>query len=273
MNITVAIDISTFIWNEDDYNENKPNYFGLLEVIPVIYEQITNHKIPLLFRKELYELLYIEFPYNMARTICNDFEPLTLSFLSRTISNWSLYSNFNEDSITTVPLINKPHFSKASQIEVKSQIGHIFYNPPSSKYKFIAFKYFYNHIDNLTLTKDKENKEITTLIFSSPKEINQFFEKYKIKFKHNNKHRRESYYDHERHEQVSPFSCFHNQGVSAAQELLDNAFFFEGYYYNFDLENNVFVRFIMTSEFEYHGHDLLNEGNNIPNQVKKKFNK
>lgn len=273
MSITAAIDISTFIWNEDDYNENKPNYFSLLEVIPVVYEQIINNKIPLLFRKELFELLHIEFPYKMARTISNEFEPLTLSFLSRTISNWSLYNNFNEDSITSIPLINKPHFSNASQIEAKSQIGHLFFDNSLKDYKFIAFNYFYNHTDNLTLTRENESKVIETLQFTSPNDIIQFFDKYKTKFRHHTKHRKESYYDYERQEQVSPFSCYHNQGELAAQELLDKAFFFEGHYYNFDIVNNVFVRFIMTSAFEYHGHDLLDEGNNIPNQVKKKFNK
>ena len=273
MSITAALDISTFIWKEDDYNENKTHYFGLLEVIPVVYEQVINHKIPILFRKELYELLHIEFPYNMARTISNDFEPLTLSFLSKTSSNWSLYNFFNEDSITSVPLIIKPHFSNTTQTEARSQIGHIFINYPFLDYKFIAFNYFYNHTDNLTLTKDNESKVIETLNFSSSRDVLHFFDKYKIKFKHHTKHRREGYYDYDRQEQVSPFSCFHNQGASAAQELLDKAFFYEGHYYNFDLVNNVFVRFNMTIAFEYHGHDLLDEGNNIPNQVKKKFNK
>jgi len=273
MSITVVIDISTFIWDEDHYNKNKPNYFGLLEVIPVVYEKIINHKISILFRNELYQLLYIEFPYNMAREISNEFEPLTLSFLSKTISNWSPYNNFNGDLITTIPLINKPYFSNESQIEAKSQIGHLFFDYPLKDYKFIAFNYFYDHTDNLTLKTNNESKVVETLNFSSQLDVIHFFDKYKIKFKHHTKHRRASYYDYERQEQVSPFSCYHNQGELAAQELLDKAFFYEGHYYNYDLVNNVFVRFIMTSAFEYHGHDLLDEGNNIPNQVRKKFNK
>ena len=273
MRITAAIDISTFIWNESDFDKNKSNYFGLLELMPVVYEQIISHKVPVLFRKELFDLLHVEFPYNMARCISNDFEPLTLSFLVKTISNWTLYSTFVDDSISTVPTIAKPHFSEASLFEVRSQIWHIFINDSLSNFKFITFKYFYNHADSLVLAKGDESKVVDTLKFCSQTDVVDFFIKYKIKFKHHEKHRKESYYDHVRSEHVSPFSCFHNQGEVAAQKLLDNAFFCEGHYYNFDLVNNVFVRFIKTSGFEYHGHDLLDGPDKVPNLVRKKFNK
>jgi len=117
------------------------------------------------------------------------------------------------------------------------------------------------------------SKEIETLRFTSSEEVKHFFNKFKIKFEHNPKHRKESYFDYERNEQVSAFSCYHNQGDLAAQKLLDEAYFYENNFYNFDTVNSVYVRFILTNGLIYHGHDLLDEGNNIPNQVKKKFNK
>lgn len=267
-----AIDVSTFIWCRKDYDDNKHHYYNLLTIIPSLFKEITTLKIPLLLRWELYNLIIEEFPYKMAGEISYEFSYLTLSFLSDN-RNWYTYSDSIDEEILAVPNIVRSHFSKKSQVETKHQICHLYENGENPKHKFISFLYFYNHNKNLLLVKEKAQKEVETFYYSSVSEINDFFDKYKIKFKHHTKHRRDSYYDYERHEQVSPFSCYHNQGVSAAQELLDKAFFFEGHYYNFDLDNNVFVRFIKTSAFEYHGHDLLDEGNNVPNQVKKKFNK
>jgi hypothetical protein len=269
---TAAIDVSTFIWCRNDYNNNKHHYYNLLSIIPSLFDEITVLKIPLLLRNELYNLIVDEFPYGMADEISYEFSYLTLSFLSDN-RNWFTYSDCVDEGISSVPNIVKAHFSQNTQVETKHQICHLFNNGENPNHKFISFLYFYNHNKNLLLVKEKEQREVETFWYSSEAEINKFFDKYKIKFKHHTKHRREGYYDYDRKEQVSPFSCYHNQGELAAQELLDKAFFYEGHYYNFDLANNVFVRFIMTSAFVYHGHDLLDEGNNIPNQVKKKFNK
>ncbi len=113
--------------------------------------------------------------------------------------------------------------------------------------------------------------EIGTLSYKTDSDIINFFYRHKIKFVHHSKHGRESYYDYQRDEEVSPFSCFHNQGQEAAQKLLDTAFLFNNHFYNFDIENNVYVRFIKTSDLIYHGHDMIDTGTNIPNEVKKKF--
>ncbi|MFZ1702889.1 MAG: hypothetical protein WAT79_01005 [Saprospiraceae bacterium] len=273
MSFTVAIDISTFIWCEDDFKNNKKQYFVLKTLAPNVYSQIRELKLPILLRDELYQSIMNEFPYNMVKEIGYDFQKLTLEFLTDNFSNWSLYTVNNDTSITTLPILKKPHFSDKIQVESQSQISHIFHNSQHSEHKYIAYNYFFNNGSNLVLNKEDKSIEVDTLRFSTEKEIEEFFKNFKITFEHHTKHRKELYYDYERKEDVSPFSCYHNQGQIASQDLLDKAIFYNGHYYNFDLENNVFVRFIKTKELIYHGHDLLDEGNNIPNQVKKKLSK
>jgi hypothetical protein len=73
---------------------------------------------------------------------------------------------------------------------------------------------------------------------------------------------------------VSPFTCFHNAGGQGkAQKLLDNAFYYNGSFYNFDLANQVYVKFVLTGGVVYHGYDLSDDGNKVPSEVKSKFSK
>lgn len=271
MSFTAAIDISTFIWCEQDFKKNTQQYHTLLGTISSVYEKIKELKLPILFRDKLERLIWAEFPYNMARTVNPDFETSTLQFLTETFSNWVEYDDNNNSTITSVPVLVKSHFNGNSKMELQSQINHIFKN--DENHKFISFLYFYNHDQNLLLSRGREKKEIETFCYSSDKEILEFFNQYKIKFEHNSKHRKEGYYDHDRKEDVSPFSCFHYQGEVEAQKLLDEAFFLEGCYYNFDLNNHVYVRFRNTRGLIFHGHDLSDKGDNIPNVVKKKYSK
>jgi hypothetical protein len=271
MNFTAAIDISTFIWCKDDFEANTPKYYPFLGSISFVYDKIKELRLPVLFREELKNLIWTEFPYNQARPINPDFETSTLNFLIDTFSSWVKYDEVINLNIESIPLLVRPHFNDSSKYETQSQVNHLFTSEES--HKFITYRCFYNHDNNLLLKSNDEQKEIDTLCYSSEVEINQFFDQFKIKFEHHKKHGKVAYYDNERKEDVSPFSCYHNQGETAAQKLLDEAHLLNGHYYNFDLENNVFVRFIKTRELIYHGHDLLDVGNNIPNAVKKKFHK
>lgn len=273
MSFTAVMDISTFIWCEKDFYENKNQYIVLKNLAPSIYTQIKELKLPVLLRDELFQSIMIEFPYNMVEEIGYDFQKLTLEFLTDTFSSWILYSENDDNSITSNPELKKAHFSNNIKAETQSQVCHFFYNGQNPEHKFITYNYFFNQSNNLFVNKLNNNFEIDTLRYNSEKEIIEFFEKYRIKFEHNPKHRAEQYYDYERNENISAFSCYHKQGQAEAQRLLEDAFLFEGNYYHFDLENNVYIRYIKTNGLIYHGHDLVNEGNNIPNKVKKYFSK
>ena len=274
MNFIAAIDISTFIWCKSDYEINKKQYHDLVNVIPTLYENVKSFKIPILFRENLQNLIWAEFPYNMARTVKSDFpdfETLTLSFLVDTFSSWIEYSEKNDDTITSVPELIKPHFSDALKTETQSQIVYLFQNWESPEHKFISYKYFYNHPSNLHVLNQQQNTvEIDTLCYNSENEIIQFFERHKIKFKHNPKHNR-----YKSGGIVSPLSCYNERtgDVTKAQELLETACSVGKDIYNWDKDNNVYVQFVQSNDGTYHGFDVSDEKNNVPYQIKKKFNK
>jgi hypothetical protein len=272
MKFTAAIDISTFIWCEQDYNTNRNQYYNLLKMVPTIYEKIKEIKLSILLRGELYNSIMIEFPYNMAKEISYDFERLTLNFLTETFLNWTHYIDNGDNTIGTIPEIIKHHFSNNIEIETQSQICHMFHDGDNPKHKFITYSYFFNADKNLILTRNELSTEIETLIYDSEDDIIQFFEKYKLKFDHNPKHTDQVRYANG--ETISPFRCFHQpNGQAKAQKLLEEAFLCGNNYYNFDIENSVYVKFVLTIGLVYHGFDLSDDDNNVPNEVKRKFNK
>ncbi|HET6245374.1 MAG: hypothetical protein H0V01_13955 [Bacteroidetes bacterium] len=268
MSFTAVIDISTFIWSKEDYNSNKNYFFELLIIVPTVFEQIKKLKLPILLRNELFETIATEFPFaDIDDMGFSYYSAQTLRFL---IDNkWSIYEESKENDLTTIPDIIKNHFNQKIKEESNHLVVHLFNH--ALEHKFIAYKHFYNTQTNLSIeNKLNEKSEIDTLYYNSDKEVINFFEKYQIKFQHNPKHDM-----YKSGGEISFLSCYNERegNTSKAQELLDKAFFHEGHYYNFDMENNVFVRFIKTSELIYHGHDLSDEGNNIPNSVKKKYSK
>jgi len=271
MSFIAAIDISTFIWCEHDYNANKNRYYKLIEIAPTIFDKIKELKLSILLRKELCESIMEAFPYNMINEISYEFQNITLLFLTNT--EWYPYTDDSEKVVTSKPQLLKKYFRDSILAETQSQVCHLFYDGKDPEHKFIAYSYFFNQHSNLVLNNQNDKVEVDTLRYNSKEEIIQFFEKYRLKFKHNEKHRNYCYYDYERSEIVSPFSSYHNHGEAEAQKLLDEAFPFDGHFYNFDLKNDVYVRFIKTMGLTYHGHDISDEGENVPKKIKKKFNK
>lgn len=270
MSIKAAIDISTFIWSQEDFNANKNRYYELVKVMPAFYKQLKLFKIPILFRKELYEIITTDFPYTMARDISYDYERLTLSFFVETFSNWISYVDDTDTSVTSNPVLIKAHFNNDTKIEAHSQICHLYYNGQSSEYKFMVYCYFFDSEGNLLLNKQQHKREIETLCYQTEEEIKEFINQYKIKFKHNPKHNK-----YKAGGKVSPLSCYNERigDTKRAQELLESAFLYEGDYYNYDNDNDVYVVFVTSNDGTYHGFDLSDEGSNVPIEVKMKFNK
>lgn len=272
MNFTAAIDISTFIWCEQDYNANRHQYYELLKIAPSIYEKIKELKLSVLFREDLYKFILGEFPHSMVNEISSEFGGITLSFLTNT--KWFSYEENNDNSITSIPPLTKSHFSVNIQSETQNQICHLFNNNQNSEHKFIAYNYFFNHTSNLVVNNQNNTVEIDTLRYRSEEEIINFFETHRFKFEHNPKHTRRLRYS--AGEKISPFTCYHQpDGEAKARKLFEEAIFHQGYFYNFDLDNNVYVRFLKTHIDRpiYHGHDLSDENQDVPQKIKQTFNK
>lgn len=267
MNLVVAIDVSTFIWDQTHFS-NKTYYYSLVSIVPTIYERITAQKICILFRKQLLTLIQTQFPYNVAGKISKelgvDFKERTFSFLTK--ATWIEYAD-NRNPISSTPEVVKSYFSDDTKTEVKSKIWCLLNNQTS---KYIAYNCLYGGNSDLSIQNNGTSTSIETLSFNTEKDVSQFFDRYKITFQHNQKHGAKVTYANG--EKISPFACYHqSDGQLKAQQLLDGAFFYQNDYYNFDLMNNVYVRFLRTDYATYHGHDLSNE--QVPHQVKQKFNK
>lgn len=271
MRYIAAIDISTFIWSKPDFESNKQQYYNLLSVAPFVYKQIKKQKLSILLKRELCELIMSEFPYNMIREISYEFENLTLNFLTNT--NWYTYQVNCENTISSIPVLSKDYFSVEALAEIECQKYHLFYNGNNPKHKFIAYNYFFAQKENLKLFRNAQQPlEIDTLSYNSEKEIQDFFDRNRIKFEHNPKHTNQVRYANG--EKISPFTCYHQpNGEAIAQRLLEEAFPFQNEYYHFDVENDVYVKFVLTRDLVYHGFDLSDNNNNVPNEVKKKFYK
>lgn len=268
MNIKAAIDISTFIWSQEDFDNNRNRYFELVKIMPTFYKKTKDFKIPLLFRDELYNLIITDFPYTMARHISYDYERLTLSFFIETFSNWIYYPDNADASVTSTPATVKPHFSNSTKTETQSQVCHLYHNGQDHEYRYLAYCYFFNSEDNLLLNRQQDECEIETFCYQSEKEISDFIDEHKIKFKHNPKHDK-----YKAGGKISPLSCYNERlgDTKRAQELLETAFLYKGDYYNFN--QDVYVVFVTSNDGTYHGFDLSDEGDNVPMEVKQKFNK
>lgn len=270
MSFTATIDISTFIWSEDDFNSNKNQYITLKNLVPNIYSQIKELQLPILLRQELYESIMNEFPYNMVKEIGYDFQRLTMEFLTDTFLNWVLYEENSDNTITSIPVLVKSHFTENVRIETQSQVSHLFYNGKNPEHKFITYDYFFNQKDNLVLDKLGNIATFETFQYNSEEAIIQFFENHKIKFKHNPKHD-----NYKSGGNISPLSCYNERigDNTKAQNLFEKAYKIDNDFFYFDEENNVYVKFVSSNDGTYHGFDISDEKSNVPSQIKSKFNK
>lgn len=272
MSFVAAIDISTFIWCEQDFNTNKNQYYNLLKVVPTIYEKIEELNLSVLLRVELYNSITGEFPHKMVNMISKEFGELTLSFLTKT--NWFSYVENDDETIAPLPELKKKHYNENISIELQSQLCHIFYNNTKPENKFISYNYFFNCNDNLVLNNKIETIEVDTLNYNTEEDVIKFFNKHKLRFEHNPKHTRNVRYM--AGEKISPFTCYYqSNGEEKAKRLFKEAIFCNGYFYNFDIENGVYVRFLKTHIDRpiYHAHDLSDENNNVPHEIKMKIKK
>jgi hypothetical protein len=272
MSFTAAIDISTFIWCEQDFKANKNQYIVLRSLMPNLFTQIKDMRLPILFRENLQQLILTKFPFQTIeeKEIGYDFYRLTYEFLIDTFSNWVIFVENTDNTIYSAPVIKKTHFSDNIQEETQSQICHMFHNNQNTEHKFIAYNYFFNSRSNLVLNKGDENVEIDTLRYNCMEEIVAFFEKYKIKFRHNPKHDR-----YKSGGIVSPLSCYNDRigDITAAQDLLEKSVQIGDDFFWYDEPNNVYVQFVPSNDGTFHGFDISDEQMNVPSTIKNRFNK
>lgn len=267
MEYLASIDISSFIWCQDDFASNTNKYYLLMQTLPSLYTHITNNKTNVLLRAELYDQIILGFPYNKIPSANFDFQISTLGFLSNLGARMVVYPRSDATTTTSKPQLIKDHFSTSTNLEVRYLINrlHTIRVPES---KFFTFSHIWNCTDNLNTIND-DTYEIETVCYDSNVDLEAFFLRYRRVFEHNPKHNL-----HRAIGNISPLSCYNERigDKNKAQNLLDRAEQNGDTFYNFDIANNVYVIFRNTNGNLYHGYDepnlLL-----IPSEIRKKFNK
>lgn len=264
-----VIDVSSFIWSQNDFDENKNKYYELMQSLPNLYSKITENKTSVLLRGELYEQILANFPYTKTNENY-DFQHSTLDFLTNLGSRMVVYPVSEVTTMTSIPDISKNYFNWITKQEIINLLTRIHtIRIPLSK--FFTFQYLWNHDGNLITLNNTGNVkyEVETICYDNVEELDGFFSRYRRMFDHNPKHNQFN-----TGENISPLSCYNEriENKLNAQLLLDEAEQFNDLFYNFDTVNNVYVIFRNTNTNIYHGYDEGNL-NNIPSEIRRKFNK
>lgn len=265
-----VIDISSIIWNPEDYDSNTAEYFRLKESVMSLIKSFKSEKPFIVLRTELLYELINGFPFNKMPTNFHEFGNIVYDFLASIPQSNRIIFAGHKSEISSLPDIVKAYFNDNTQLEANYLITYL-HTDREVPNVYFTFQYLHGSSDALTTFPNsiKSSKVITETILSDDVErLETFFRKYKRIFEHNPKH----HTGHEQGDYVSPLSCFKDDNPSVPQKYLEEGILDGSRYYNFDLENNVYVVFLPTKDNIYHGHDETNR-NKIPPSIRSRFNR
>ncbi|MDP2161336.1 MAG: hypothetical protein Q8K02_12680 [Flavobacterium sp.] len=267
MKYVAVLDISSFIWSQKDFEENTEKYYDLMSKLPDLYDQLLSNKAMVLLKTELYNEIIQFFPYNSMPNGYELFDRLTLDFLSK-ISNMLVYESIDNEDIVSNPNIIKEHFAESTSKEVRYLITRIHSNQ-EPKNVFFTFERLWEYKGNLTTSILDTTFEYETVCSDDKEVLINYFDKYKKKFEQNPKHNK-----YKSGSKESPLTCFNDRigDVTKVQKLLDESYESGDSFYNYDLENSVWVVFRNHEENKYHGFNE-NDREKIPASIRKIINK
>lgn len=270
MSYKSVVDISAIIWNPEDYDNNTSEYFKLKDSIINLLESLKKEKPLIVLRHELLSELINGFPYNKMPKSFYSFGNVVYDFLtSIPHANRIVFVGANSD-IVSLPDIVKQYFNQNTQIEANYLITYL-HNEREVSNTYFTFQYLHGTEDDLVTFPDssKEEQLVTETIFADDTVgLENFFKRYRRIFEHSPKHTP----GQEQGEDASPLSCYKDNDPSTAQKYLERGVLDGKRYYNFDLDNDVYVVFMPTQNNVYHGYDEADRSK-VPASVRRKFNK
>jgi len=273
------IDISSVVWNENDFELNKSKYYNLIYELGNLFDKMQNEKPNILIRKELREIIIEGFPFNKLPNKFYEFGNIFYSFLGNISANFIEYENNKISNIKSIPNQLKAHYKKPIQEEIGYLISKI-HSDNESDSKYFTFQYFWNNKDRLQTEVNGEVNEYETIISDNGADLDVFFAKYKPIFEHNPKHNKTNYNTKEMWEKsnakssfVSRLSCY-NGNSTEPQRILNLRYpiLLNSCFFSFDENYETYVVFRRTENNVFHGYDE-NNIELIPNEVRKHFNK
>jgi len=268
MKYLAFVDLSSFIWSENDFKASPNKYYEVVQGMPELFNQLKINKSFVLLRQELFRQIQLEFPYKITEKKFYDFQKMTLTFLSKLGSKMIVYSNTSNINITSNPNLEKNYYSQTTNEEIRYLITRIHSETNPANILF-TFKKLWNHDGDLSTCNQNISIKHKTIYSDDKKELEKLFLKYKNIFEHNPKHSKYKAGQYESH-----LSCYNDRkkDTTKAQKLLDEAFQYGNAFYNFDLKNNVMVVFRRHEGNKYHGFNH-NNPETLPSDVRKKFSK
>lgn len=267
MSYVAVLDASSLVWDRDDFEANKNNYFELKTDLIQFIDKVEKERPNILLRSELLNQMLMGFPYDQMPNSFAPFKNIVYGFLGKIGSELIQYNADDSISLTTVPQVIKPHFVEEMILEMKYLLNEMHSNGERQTVYF-TFKYLWGGNGNLKTAEDHACEKEYLTIVSNDDSLNKHFSQLKKIFCHSGKH-------HDGNEQgdyVSPLTCYKGNDATLAQKYLDQSMQVGRKHFAYDDLNNVYVVFFCTINNEYHGHDEINL-NKIPAKVRIKFAK
>jgi hypothetical protein len=274
VNFTPIIDVSSVIWDVNDFKADKQKYYDLKAKVTSLFGLLENQELKFLLRNELINEIKGGFPINSVSGDFYEFYGLIQSFFSRI--DLIQYPNSTSLAVRSTPDLTRGYFTDSTNDEIQHLITRIHNGKETNKIYF-TFKVLWDKAYGKLITLEIGINEIRhdRIISDDFADLQKSLEKFELKFGHNPKHNSASGYYKDGGELVSPLSCYdiRTGDPSKAQELLNNAIKHDEYYFNFDEEYEVYVRFIKTKDNIYHAHDVSDICDVSPGKVAVTFNK
>lgn len=274
VNFTPIIDVSSIIWDINEFNADRDKYYDLKVKVTTLLELLKNQELKFLLRDELINEIRGGFPINSVSGDFNDFFGLIQIFFSRI--DFVQYPNSTNLAVESTPSLKRGYFTPSTNDEIQHLITRIHNGTETNKIYF-TFGMLWDEAFDKLITLENGINEIRhdRIISDDIADLQQSLKNFELKFEHNPKHDSISGYYKDGSELVSPLSCYDSRSGDPlnAQELLDKAIKHDEYYFNFDEEYEVYVRFIKTKDNTYHAHDVSDICDVSPGKTTATFNK
>ena len=269
MEAKIVLDISSIVWDENHFNDNRLLYYTLKSEVFLFINAFNNcNNLKFVAREELLNEIRNMFPYK----ICNehsmyDFQRLVMQFLAtkRNVSYIAINSNTN-----TIPNICYSYFSAVLNTEIGYLVTEI--HNSLENHIFCTSRTRWQNNSDLQ-TNNGSSKTYKTIIHEATKPTIRDYHLNNIRniFEHNPKHDRNKGVHYENGRKINPLSCYDGSNINIPQDLLDKAIQVGNNYYAYDDVNHTFVCFKNHINNIYHGYD--EDLNDVPQKIREEFHK
>jgi len=191
-NLNVVLDVSSIIWDENDYENNKYEYYDLVDGITYFFRKLENENPRVLLSGNLRDELLAKFPYGKPPYNGSDFEAQTLKFLSKVET--CEYSSPPILDIISIPNLIKRYYTDEVKEEIYLLISKM-HSSTDSENVYFTFNYLWNNEEKLKTILEENLKEYQTVVADRKldadndlTELDDFISKLKPVFEHNPKH-------------------------------------------------------------------------------------